>query len=387
MRTENRRWGAQAIFAALVLVTVARSAVAHEHMYIGSTVSGGGSLVLRYDFARRFPLEPLPGSPGTYLGIDPAFNAQIFDDPANGIYRLPDGVRVTMQVTALDPGVTVNFNGTILKKAGNKAVVGTMPYLHQHPEWTLTVPEGVFGEYHLSFKVTASGFGASPVYTATLTNVAPPTTSTTSTSSSTTSVSTSTVTSTSSSSSSSTLPGEGTTTTLPGATTSTAPAASTTTSTTASPSTTVTTSSTTSTTVAGCAAACDDGDGCTIDACETDGTCRHDPRSGKDAVTCRLDGIAALLGSIEPATPAATRTVQRLSTTIETVRRLVDGGMVGGRKGARLFRRAESALARFEKALVPAVKRKRITAEVADALETLAADGREQVQLLAAAMP
>jgi hypothetical protein len=40
----------------------------------------------------------------------PAFNAQITDDPANGIYRLKPGTTPKMQITRLDPGVTVNFN-------------------------------------------------------------------------------------------------------------------------------------------------------------------------------------------------------------------------------------------------------------------------------------
>ena len=366
--------------AGAALIVATRPALAHEHMYIGSTTSGGGGLVLRYDFTRRFPLDPLPGSPGTYLGIDPAFNAQIVDDSADGIYRLPDGVRVTMQVTALDPGVTVNFNGTILKKAGNKAVIGTMPYLHQHPEWTLTVPDGVFGEYHVSFMVTARGYGDSPVYTGILTNVPQPTTTTTSTSSTTTSVSSSSVTSTSSTSSSSS--------TLPGATTSSTLPAGTTTSTTAAVSTTIASTTSTSTTVPGCTeAGCDDGDACTVDVCEAGGICRHDPRTGEDAVTCRLDDVASLLASIEPETPAAKRTVAHLSAMVVKVRTLVHGGLVGGKKGARLFRRAESTLGRFEKALVLAAKRKRIAPDLADAMQTLAADGRERVQLLASATP
>ena len=52
------------------------SAGAHEHMYIGSDRPHGGSLVLRYDFARKFPLVPAPDGNG-FIGTDPAFNAQI----------------------------------------------------------------------------------------------------------------------------------------------------------------------------------------------------------------------------------------------------------------------------------------------------------------------
>jgi len=165
--------------AALALLMLwASGASAHEHMYIGSTRPHGGSLVLRYDFSRAFPLVPAPNGNG-FIGTDPAFNAQITDDPANGIYRLKNGTIVRMQVTAIAPPVSVNFNGVEMTKPGDKAKIGRMPYLHQHPEWLLNVPLDVFGEYHLSFRVLAAGYGPSPAYTATYSNVAAPTTTTT----------------------------------------------------------------------------------------------------------------------------------------------------------------------------------------------------------------
>src|SRR5262245_65247659 len=73
-------------FACAVGFTMAAPALAHEHMYIGSDQPHGGALVLRYDFNRAFPLSPDPTGDG-FLGTDPAFNSQVTDDPASGIYR------------------------------------------------------------------------------------------------------------------------------------------------------------------------------------------------------------------------------------------------------------------------------------------------------------
>jgi hypothetical protein len=160
------------------LLATAVPASAHEHMYIGSDRPGGGTLVLRYDFARAFPLVPAPDGHG-FIGTDPAFNAQVTDDPANGIFRLKKLTVVKMEIVALDPPVSVNFNGVKMTAPGAVARVGRMPYLHQHPQWLLDEPPGVQGEFHLSFRVKAKGYHPSATYTGTLSNVTVPTTTTT----------------------------------------------------------------------------------------------------------------------------------------------------------------------------------------------------------------
>src|SRR5689334_4369732 len=101
MMRMSSRHRTRALVATLLVVT-STAAMAHEHMYIGSDRPHGGTLVVRYDFARKFPLVLLPGS-GTDLGTDPAFNAQVTDDAANGIYRLKNRTRVKMEITAMDP--------------------------------------------------------------------------------------------------------------------------------------------------------------------------------------------------------------------------------------------------------------------------------------------
>jgi hypothetical protein len=153
------------------------SARAHEHMYIGSTAKNGGALLLRYDFTRAFPMVPLPGTL-ELIGNDPAFNAQVVDDPTQGIYRLKDGTRVAMELVSADPGVSVDLNGEILVSGGDRVRIGRMPYLHQHPQWTLASDPGPGATPRLSFRVTANGYDPSPVYSATLAPPAPATTTT-----------------------------------------------------------------------------------------------------------------------------------------------------------------------------------------------------------------
>jgi hypothetical protein len=164
--------------ALLAVLCAALPALAHEHMYIGSDRPKGGALVLRYDFTRAFPLVPAPRGTG-FIGTDPAFNAQINDDPADGIYRLKPGTVVKMQLVALDPPVAVDLNGVMMTAPRATARIGKMPYLHQHPQWLLNLPPTVAGDYHLSFRVTAAGYRPSAVYTATLDNGTTPTTTTT----------------------------------------------------------------------------------------------------------------------------------------------------------------------------------------------------------------
>ena len=165
-------------FAALLTAVIVTTASAHEHMYIGSDRPKGGALVLRYDFTRAFPLVTAPSGNG-FIGTDPAFNAQVTDDPSTGIYRLKPGTVVRVQLMGADPGVSVDMNGAKLTAPGDTAKVGRMPYLHQHPQWLLQAPSGVTGTFRLSFRVLAAGYKPSIVYGALMSNVAEPTTTTT----------------------------------------------------------------------------------------------------------------------------------------------------------------------------------------------------------------
>ena len=308
-------------FACAVGFTMAAPALAHEHMYIGSDQPHGGALVLRYDFNRAFPLSPDPTGDG-FLGTDPAFNSQVTDDPASGIYRLKNHVIVKMRITAMDPGVTVGMEKTplspakTLTKPGDTAIIGRMPYLHVHPFWRLNVPPGVTGDYHLSFQVLAAGYHPSAIYTATMSNVTEPTTTTT------------------------TLPGQ---TCAPGS--------------------------------------CDDHDSCTVDSC-VGGSCQHDPAIGVDAVRCKLAPLANAMNDVRATTAAGRRVEKRLFHAFNAVDPALQAVAAGGKDAPRKVRKAQNQLNRFAKMVDQGARVHLLDPSQADALRTLAGNVYDQLVLL-----
>lgn len=240
-------------------------------MYLGSTAKSLGALVLDYDFARAFPLTELGNAPGTWIGVDPSFTSPSADDPARSLYRLKDGAKVTLEIVSIDANTAAGLLNRTLDTVGDRATVGTMPYLHVHPQWKITLPPGALGNGHISFRLRSSAYDPSPIYSATLSATPPATTSTTTS----------------------------TTTTQSGPTSSTVEGTS-------------TTSTTSSTTVPVCTTGtCNDDDPCTNDFC--DGTaCMHAPSSDADEALCRVDAIRSTLDRVTPTARAARRLLARV---------------------------------------------------------------------------
>jgi hypothetical protein len=342
------------LLPALVLVAAARSvAGAHEHMPIASTAPGGGSLVLAYDFSRQSVVAPGPGA-GEYSGDDPGFNALLADDPAAGLYRLKDGTHVSAVLVARDPEVTMAVSGKELRDPGDKVQIGSqgMPYLHIDVAWTLTLPSGVTGYYQVSFRITASGYGQSPVYTDTVTNIVQVTTTTT------------VAVTTTSATTGPTMPGETSTTT-------TVQEGETTTSTTAGSSVP---GSSTSTTLPGCG--CEDDDRCTNDVCASDG-CRHLLPPGAAAASCRLDALSMALETLPSDTRAERRLAAKLRKMVQAAGRTIE--RAGTKR--RALDRAAASLRRFV-ALVGGKQGARLDAGVAGQLTALARQAQDQIGVL-----
>ena len=152
------------VLVVLVLLGVAGPAAAqaeHEHMLIGSTAPGGGSVILQYDFTRLTVVEA-----PTFSSIDPSFAPQLVDDPSVPIYALTAGTAVRVEIVALDDGTSLTVNEATLDRPGDRKKIGDAPVLHDHVTWALDVPSGVIGDFHISFKIVASGpYADSPVYT------------------------------------------------------------------------------------------------------------------------------------------------------------------------------------------------------------------------------
>lgn len=165
--------------AAVTLLTAAGAGAAlgqHSHnIEVGSTADGAGALVMEWDFDAQ-PIARVvdSGFPGLFSGDIPGFGDAA--DAAPDIYQLDVGTEVEIEVTAIDPGVSVKFGATVLDSVGDTAVLGTTtPELHNHPEWQLvTADANTFGEGHVSFRVregsTSVGYADSEIRTIRVSN-------------------------------------------------------------------------------------------------------------------------------------------------------------------------------------------------------------------------
>jgi len=169
---------------AAVLLTPVRAALAHgAEMMLGSAAKGSGALGLAYEFTDQIVVTPdlSLGGMTLYTSIFPGFEWLQADDPADALYVLKVGTRFSMQILSIDSGASVVVGGTKLSAAGQSAFVATTTNVagdHFHPQWELLLPDGVTGAYAVSFRLTTTShsYKQSPVYTLTITNVAPPTT-------------------------------------------------------------------------------------------------------------------------------------------------------------------------------------------------------------------
>lgn len=145
----------------------------HFDVLIAATAEGGGDLAADYDFAEPVPvfLSATLGGLELYSAADPGFAPLEADEPDEGFHVVADGVDVSLEITALDPGVRVKFGSVTLDEVGDSVVLGTTPELHTHGEWQVVVPEGTTtGEFSLAFRLISDSpdYGPSEPVTATL---------------------------------------------------------------------------------------------------------------------------------------------------------------------------------------------------------------------------
>jgi hypothetical protein len=171
------------VFAALAsLIATAPARAQHAgDMLIASTAGGGGALTLVYDFANRVAVsESASGGGNTlYTGTDPGWDLLVA--AGGGFFPITSGTPISVELTAIDPGVSLKIGATTLDAAGESRLLGTAPSAHVHPVWQLLLPTGLVAERTVSFRMTttSASYAASVAYTAILTN-APATTTTSS---------------------------------------------------------------------------------------------------------------------------------------------------------------------------------------------------------------
>lgn len=185
MRT-GTKWSSLSLAFVLALAIATPSAAQHGgDMLIGSTVNNGGALAMQFDFTPKIQLAPSVTIAGTtvYTTTDPGFDAILAD--AGGFFVLNNNTQVSVQLVSFDAGASVKVRSTVLDTASESAVLGTYTNaapdgLHHHPTWTLTLPNGVYGDYDLTFRLTTTSgsYTTSQTYAVVLTNATPAPTAT-----------------------------------------------------------------------------------------------------------------------------------------------------------------------------------------------------------------
>ena len=182
--------GTRRVFLALTLLIAGGTPAAAQHgadISIGSTANGGGALAVQYDFTPKIQLAPSITIGGTtvYTATDPGFDAILAD--AAGFFVLDTNTQVAVQLLAFDAGASLKVRTTVLDAVNESAVLGTYTNaapdaLHHHPTWMLTLPNGVYGDYELAFRLTTTSgaYTASQAYAVVLTNATPSPTATSS---------------------------------------------------------------------------------------------------------------------------------------------------------------------------------------------------------------
>ena len=163
------------------LTVQSHEAAAHgAEMFLGSTASGGGALALSYDFTDVVAASPDVTLGGTtlYDSLFPGIEwLQAAQDP---LFALQVGTPFTLQIVAIDPGAAIMISNKTLNAAGQSAFVANttnVPGDHFHPQWELLLPNGVMGNYSVSFKLTTTSslYTASATYTLVISNLPQPT--------------------------------------------------------------------------------------------------------------------------------------------------------------------------------------------------------------------
>ena len=153
-----------AVLAAIVVSSLGTRADAHDTeiapLVVGSTAEGGGALRLVRSDNDVVTVESSVATGGfvLYTAADPSFENPEGDE---GVFPLADGTQVTVHVVAIGETSGVKLRGQTLLAAGDSVVLGTMPSLHAHPEWQLTLPEGETACQTIVLRVSdADGNGA-----------------------------------------------------------------------------------------------------------------------------------------------------------------------------------------------------------------------------------
>lgn len=139
---------------------------AHFDIEIGSTEDGSGQLTLDYDTSEPVSLtftQCIGGDGSTCTGgialfsaEDPGWGSLEADAASANRFVLDEGTSVTLEVVAIDAGLSYFVNGVSLDSPGDQVTLGeAVEALHTHGEWQLALPGDTVPEasYALTLRV------------------------------------------------------------------------------------------------------------------------------------------------------------------------------------------------------------------------------------------
>jgi hypothetical protein len=147
----------------------------HVEIFAASSSDGGGALLAHAEFdeAVVIPLffsDCLGGSDASctggtrvYTAVNPGIEPLDESEPDEGTYVLADNTTVALEVTAIDPGLTIRYGDTVLQNVGDHVDLGTTPQFHADLQPQIALPNDALRKtYVVSLKLTTT----SPAYTA-----------------------------------------------------------------------------------------------------------------------------------------------------------------------------------------------------------------------------
>jgi len=142
----------------------------HVEVKIASSADGSGQLIAHPEFDVTQPI-PLPfaeclggtgdectGGTRIFSAANPGFEPIGEAEPGESLFKLADGVPVTLELTVLSDGLTFRSGDQVLDHVGATLVLGTTPDFHVDLEAQLTLPGGgePSGTFEAGFKVTTT---------------------------------------------------------------------------------------------------------------------------------------------------------------------------------------------------------------------------------------
>ena len=141
----------------------------HRELFVASSQENGGSLVLHPEFGTgeaipAFLSDCLGGSDDQCTGgtqvfttVNPGIEPLAESEPDESLYALAADTPVTLEITAIDAGLTMHLGDTTLDSAGDSVLLGSAPDFHADMQAQIAAATGTpVKPYGVTFKVTTT---------------------------------------------------------------------------------------------------------------------------------------------------------------------------------------------------------------------------------------